>query len=169
MLPIQTEQILLGMAVAVLYGGAVLATGILLVIAIVPHPARTAIRAQGGRTSLVWLGFVLAQGCLGVGWLALSLAGLLYAQIVWSFCAVGWMLGTGMLWVWRRAWTETVQQIWTGLWSRMHRRSWYLWLGDMGRSARGPQRDHGPFTTECGGCLYGSTCRRPKPLRLVIR
>ena len=81
MLPIQTWQIILGIAVAVLYGGAVLAIGMLVVMAIVPHAARTAIRAQGGRTSLVWLGFVLGQGCLGVGWLALSLAGLLYAQL----------------------------------------------------------------------------------------
>ena len=129
MLPVQTWQIILGIAVAVLYGGAVLATGILLVMAVVPHPVRATIRAQGGRTSLIWLGFVLGQGCLGVGWLALSLAGLLYAQVVWGFCAAGWILGTGMLWVWRRAWTETVHQIRIGLWSRIHSRSWYLWIG----------------------------------------
>ena len=129
MLPMQTWQIILGIAVAVLYGGAVLATGMLVVMAIVPHAARTAIRAQGGRTSLVWLGFVLGQGCLGVGWLALSLAGLLYAQIVWGFCAAGWILGAGMLWVRRRDWTETVQQAWTGLRSCLQSRSWYLWIG----------------------------------------
>jgi hypothetical protein len=115
MVPLQTSHILIGVAVALLYSGAVLAIGSLLGVAIVPSPVRTAIRAQGGLPSLVWLGFVLGQGVLGVGWLALSLAGLLYAQFVWGFCALGWCLGCGMLWVWKQECSEAVQQVWTGI------------------------------------------------------
>ena len=129
MVPLQTSHILIGIAVALLYGGAILATGSLLGVAIVPSPVRTAIRAQGGLPGLVWLGFVLGQGVLGVGWLVLSLAGLLYAQFVWGFCALGWCLGCGMLWVWKQECAEAVQQMWTGLRSCTPSRSWYLWIG----------------------------------------
>jgi hypothetical protein len=129
MVPLQTSHILIGIAVALLYGGAILATGSLLGVVIVPSSVRTAIRAQGGLPGLVWLGFVLGQGVVGVGWLALSLAGLLYARFVWGFCALGWFLGCGMLWVWKQEWAEAVQQMWTGLRSCAQSRSWYLWMG----------------------------------------
>jgi hypothetical protein len=129
MLPLQTSQILAGMAVAWLYGGAVLTVGTLLVVALVPHPMRTTMRAQLGLPGVIWLGFILGQGILGLGWLVLSLAGLLYAGFVWGFCIVGWCLGCGMVWVWRRECAELVQHMWIGLWSGTPRRSWYLWLG----------------------------------------
>jgi hypothetical protein len=64
-----------------------------------------------------------------MGWLALSLAGLLYARFVWGFCALGWFLGCGMLWVWKQECAEAVQQIWIGLRSCTQSRSWYLWIG----------------------------------------
>lgn len=129
MVPLQTSHILVGIAVALLYGGAILATGSLLGVALVPSPVRAAIRAQGGLLGLVWLGFVLGQGVLGVGWLALSLAGLLYAQFVWGFCALGWLLGCGMLWIWKQECAKAVQQIWAGLQSCTQSRSVYLWIG----------------------------------------
>jgi hypothetical protein len=128
MVPLQTSHIFVGIAVALLYGGAILATGSLLGVAIVPSQVRTAIRAHGGLLSLVWLGFVLGQGVLGVGWLALSLAGLLYAQFVWGFCALGWFLGCSMLWVWKQECAAAVQQMWTGLRSCTQSRAWYLWI-----------------------------------------
>jgi hypothetical protein len=128
-LPIQTSQIIVGLAVALLYCGAVLAAGILLVMAVVPQPMRTAMRTQAGLPSLVWLGFVLGQGGLGVSWLVLSLTGLLYAWFVWGFCTLGWCLGCGMLWVWRRKCAEAIQQMWTGFRSCFQSYSGYLWIG----------------------------------------
>ena len=73
MVPTQTSQIIVGIAVALLYGGAVMTAGILFVMAIVPQPMRTAMRTQVGLPSLVWLGFVLGQGGVGVCWLVLAL------------------------------------------------------------------------------------------------
>jgi hypothetical protein len=129
MLPTQTSQILVGIAVALLYGGAVMTAGILFVMAIVPQPMRTAMRTQAGLPSLVWLSFVLGQGGVGVSWLVLALTGLLYAWLVWGFCILGWCLGCSMLWVWRRECAEAIQQMWTGFGSCLHSYSRYLWIG----------------------------------------
>jgi len=129
MLPVQTWQIIAGIAVAVLYGGAVMAAGSLLVLVVVPQSRRTAVRTQGGLPGLVWLGFVLGQGSLGLGWLVLSLTGLLYARFVWGFCTVGWFLGCSMLWVWRRECAEVIRQMWTGILSCLQSCPGYLWIG----------------------------------------
>ena len=127
----QTLHIVLGIAVALLYGGAVLAAGILLVVVIVPLPARAAVRSQRGLHSLVlaWLGFVMGQGALGMVWLVLSLMGLLYAWFVWGFCALGWLLGCSMVWIWKREGAAALQRLWSGLRSFLHSRSWYRWIG----------------------------------------
>jgi hypothetical protein len=128
MLPIQTLHILVGIAVALLYGGAVLSVGILLIMAVVPQPMRTAMRTQAGLPSLVWLGFVLGQGGMGVSWLVLSLTGLLYAWFVWGFCAIGWGLGCAMLWAWRRECAEVIHQMWSGLRAGFQSYAGYLWI-----------------------------------------
>jgi hypothetical protein len=127
MLPIQTVDIILGVGVALLYAATVLATGGLVLRFLLGCPGRAALGAWVGQPGLVWCGFVIGQGVLGCLWLLLSLAGLLYAGVVWGVCLVGVSLGIGMLWTWRQ---ETVT-VFQGLLARVccRRCSWYGWVG----------------------------------------
>ena len=126
MIPDQTVQILCGVVVALLYASAVLAVGVFSLTMFVSRQARSAVCARAGWIAFLWLGFVLGQGTLGVVWLVLSLAGVLYEWLVWIVCALGWFVGYVMLY---RARHQAVGLIWSRFLSLRHRHSWYFWIG----------------------------------------
>ena len=126
MIPPQTLQILFGTAVALLYGGAVLAIGVLPLVVFLSRQARTTVQARVGLFGFVWLGFVMGQGILGVVYLALALAGILYPWLVWIICALGWFWGCVMLLILRRQAVQAGRLIGSELLARLRHRSWYF-------------------------------------------
>ena len=126
MIPAQTLHILFGAVVALLYGGAVLAIGMLPLVGLLSRQGRTAIQARVGLFGFMWLGLVTGQGILGMVWLALALAGILYPWLVWIICALGWFLGCVMLLILRRQAVQIRRIIWSGLLACRRRRSWYV-------------------------------------------
>lgn len=129
MIPSQTAQILLGTSVALLYGGAVMGIGISLLAVFMGRQAIATVRARVGLLGLLWLGFVIGQGMLGVLWLVLSLAGIFHSWLIWVVCALGWCLVCIMALIARRQDLQVAREIWTGLLSFPSSRSWYFWVG----------------------------------------
>jgi hypothetical protein len=129
MFPAQTLQVCLGAMLALLYAGTVAAVGILPLTRAIGQEARAAVRARVGLSGFVWLGFIIGQGILGVVWLVLALAGVLYPWLIWSVCALGLLLGCITLFAGRREVVQTMSLMRRRLLSCLHRRSWYFWVG----------------------------------------
>ncbi len=129
MLPAQTSQVCLGAMLALLYAGTVVAIGVLPLTRAIGREASAAVRARVGLSSFVWLGFIIGQGILGLVWLVLALAGVLYPWLIWIVCALGWLLGCITLFTCRREVAQTMSLIRRRLLSCLYRRSWYFWVG----------------------------------------
>lgn len=82
-------QIAGGVAVACLYAGAVLGSGVLCFLA-ASRKLSLAIWEGFGPLGFLWMSFVVGQGVLGVVWLAIALNGSLKPSVVWTVCIVGW-------------------------------------------------------------------------------
>lgn len=129
MFPSQTAQVLIGLLVALLYAGAVLAIGVLFLMVTMGKQARTNVRARIGLFGFQWLGFVVGQGILGVAWLILSLAGILHAWFIGIVCALAWFLGCVIVLAFRRQAARAVRPMWASFLSFRRSQSWYFWVG----------------------------------------
>ena len=130
MIPSQTFQVFLGAVVALLYAGAVMAIGVTCLTGFLGREMVAAVRARITPLGFVWLGFVIGQGILGVVWLVLSFAGILYASSVVIICALGWIFR--ILEDFRDL-SPTLQQERASLMgasflSLLHNQSWYFWV-----------------------------------------
>jgi hypothetical protein len=131
MIPPQTLQVFMGVLVAWFYFFTVLTTGMLSLAALIGRKRSAAVRARIGLFGLLWLGFVLGQGILGMLWLVLSLAGMLQSWLIWIVCAVEWFfLGCMTVFVLRHHAVQLVRPIgWASFLSFREGRPWYLWCG----------------------------------------
>jgi dolichyl-phosphate-mannose-protein mannosyltransferase len=129
MIPSQTGHVLLGTAVALFYGGAVMGIGISLLAVFMGRQAIATVRARVGLLGLLWLGFVIGQGILGVLWLVLSLGGIFHSWVIWVVCGLGWFLVCAMALTVQRQDLQPGRECWTGVLSFPYSQSWYFWVG----------------------------------------
>jgi hypothetical protein len=129
MMPSQTADVLSGSVVALLYATAVMTAGLIPLAAFLGQRALVSIRTHLGLVGFVWLGFVMGQGLLAVVWLAIGLAGALYAWLIWIVVMGGAGTACGLLFLRRSRVEQAARAAWSSLWSRLRGRSWYVWMG----------------------------------------
>jgi len=129
MIPSQTSQIFIGTVVALLYAGAVMAIGSLLLRGVIGRHASAKIYERLGLFGFHLLGFVTGQGILGVVWLGLSLGEILYPSLVWMVCVLGWTIGIAVALGYRKQIRRFGSLNSIEFWSLFDRQSWYVWVG----------------------------------------
>lgn len=88
-MPPQTQQVLGGALIAIVYAGAVLGLGRAFLGLMIRKRGRIEMHGQVGVLGMNWLAFVLGQGLFGSLWLALALAGVLSPELVWGCFGAG--------------------------------------------------------------------------------
>jgi hypothetical protein len=129
MIPAQTTQVLFGFVMAIAYAGVVLAAGVPLLSMILGKQGRATVYGHLGSLGVIWFGFVLGQGVLGVVWLFFALTGIFYASLLWIVCSLGWALGCVQLFVARDWVNQEVNWLWAHLRQISQSRSWYMVIG----------------------------------------
>lgn len=118
-----------GCIVALIYAGAVFAFGALIYEILISQRSRATVAERLGLSGFFWLAFVVGQGVVSAVWLALALAGMFFAELVWAFCGAGWLVA-GALAVSRRGQLGGALKAGRALLvTLLSGRSWYPWLG----------------------------------------